>query len=103
MRIESSVSGNLPVRDNLLKMKNDTSDERENRHAGYKSLKLLPNVKQFIVEVSDYDKLFAAHGIEKRLKPKMRFKYHTNGSLNRYVLHQLDRMSACASTDPKKF
>jgi len=104
MKTESTVSGNLPVRhNNLSKMKNDARDKRDNCHNGYKALKMLPNVKQFYVEVSDYDKLFAAHGIEKRLAPKMKFKFHTNGSLNRYVLHQLDRMSDCALTDPKKF
>lgn len=103
MKTESITSGNLPVRDNLSKMKNDAMDKRDYCHNGYKALKLLPNVKQFYVEVSDYDKLFAAHGIEKRLAPKMKFKFHTNGSLNRYVLHQLDRMSDCALTDPKKF
>lgn len=103
MQTNSSVSGNLPVRDNRQKMKNDTSDKRDNYHNGYKALRLLPNVKKFIVEVSDMDKLFAEHGINKRLSPKIRFKFHTNGSLNRYVLHQLDRMTDCCQTDPKKF
>ena len=103
MKNHTLVIGNLPVKDKTLeKMKKTTNGDQDYHHNGYKALKLLPNVRKFRIEVSDYDILFAMFGIQKRVKPKMEFKFHTNGSLNRYVINQLDRMSACAKTDPVK-
>jgi hypothetical protein len=83
-------------------MKKSTNGDQDYLHNGYKAFKLLPNVRKFKIEISDYDMLFAAFGIDKRQKPKMKFEFHTNGSLNRYVLKQFDRMSACAISDPVK-
>jgi hypothetical protein len=83
-------------------MKKSTNGGQDYQHNGYKAVKFLPNVRRFKIEISDYDTLFALYGIEKRLSPKMKFMYHTNGSLNRYVKHQLNRMSTCAKTDPIK-
>jgi len=103
MKNQRLVDSNLPVKlSNLEKMKKSTNKSQDYSHNGYKALKLLPNVRKFKVEISGYDMLFAAFGIEKRLKPKMKFEFHTNGSLNRYVLQQLNRMSTCAKTDPVK-
>jgi len=83
-------------------MKKSRNKVQDQPHNGYKAVKLLPNVRKFKVEISGYDMLFAAFGIEKRLNPKLKFEFHTNGSLNRYVLQQFNRMTACAKTDPVK-
>lgn len=97
------VDSNLPVKSkNLEKMNKSTNGGQDYLHNGYKAVKFLPNVRKFRIEISDYDTLFALYGVEKRLKPKMKFEFHTNNSLNRYVRVQLDRMSTYAKTDPVK-
>jgi hypothetical protein len=103
MKNQSLVSSNLPVKElSLEKMKKLTNGDQDRPHNGFLAYKPLPNVRKFKVEVSNYDKIFAAFGIQKRLAPKMKFEYHTNGSLNRYVDKQFERMSDCAKTDPIK-
>lgn len=103
MENQSISAGNLPVKElSLEKMKNAGKVDQDNLHNGFKAYKPLPNVRQFKVIVSNYDKIFAAFGIQKRLAPKMEFKYHTNGSLNRYIDKQFERMSDCAQSDPIK-
>lgn len=102
MKNQLLTSSNLPVELSSEKMKKLDNGSQENIHNGYKAFKLLPNVRKFVVEISEYDKLFALFGIQKRMSPRMRFKFHTNGHLNRYVKHQLNRMSDCANTDPIK-
>jgi len=96
------LDSNLPVESSSEKMKKSRNKVQDQPHNGYKAIKLLPNVRKFKVEISGYDMLFAAFGIEKRLNPKLKFEFHTNGSLNRYVLQQFNRMTACAKTDPVK-
>lgn len=103
------MKNKVPATSNLLvdeksskKMKKVVGENRAKIHNGYKAVKFLPNVRKFRIEVSGLDKIFALFGIRKRLKPKMKFIYHSNGHLNRYVSNQLDRMSACAKTDPVK-
>jgi hypothetical protein len=103
MKNQSPVSSNLPVKElSLEKMKKHTEGDQDYPHNGFLAYKPLPNVRKFRVEVSNYDRIFAAFGIQKRLAPKMKFEYHTNGSLNRYVDKQFERMSDCAKTDPIK-
>lgn len=102
METKSRISGNLPVESNSEKMNKNIHGDRDRLHNGFKAVKLLPNVRKFTIEISNYDKIFAAFGIQKRMAPKLKFEYHTNGSLNRYVKHQLERMSDCAITDPTK-
>lgn len=102
MRTTKLASGNLPVEDTIVsrKMKKETKDGRDYPHNGYKAVKLLPNVRNFKVKISNYDIIFALHGIKKRLPPKMEFTPHTNKSMNRYIVHQLDRMTKCAVSNP---
>jgi hypothetical protein len=100
MKNQKLVGGNLPVGLNPEKMNKSTNGDQDYRHNGYKAVKLLPNVRKFRIEVSQMDIIFALFGIEKRLKPKMKFFYHTNKSLNRYVLHQLNRMTKSCKTNP---
>jgi hypothetical protein len=103
MKNQSPIRGNLPVEgNNPMKMNKRVDGNQDYSHNGYKAVKLLPNVRRFRVEISSYDILFALFGINKRLAPKMKFEFHTNRSLNRYVLHQLNRMTVCAKTDPVK-
>jgi hypothetical protein len=103
MKNQSPCSSNLPVKElSLEKMKKLRDKTQDQLHNGFKAYKPLPNVRKFTIEISNYDKIFAAYGIKKRLEPKMKFVYHTNGSLNRYVEKQLERMSDCARTDPIK-
>lgn len=103
MQNNSPLNGNLPVKDKTLeKMKKFNENAQDKHHNGHKAYKLLPNVRSFKVLISNYDKIFAAFGLQKRLKPKMKFEYHTNGSMNRYVKHQFKRMSECAITNPLK-
>jgi len=103
MKNSRLVSGNLPVGSQISqKMKKSTSVSQDQKHNGFKAVRLLPNVRKFRIEISSYDEIFALFGIEKRLSPKMKFDFHTNGSLNRYVKKQLERMSACAKTNPVK-
>lgn len=97
------TTSNLPVREkSQIKMNKAVDENRDYSHNGYGAIKLLPNVRKFKIEISRYDIIFAMFGIKKRLAPKMKFEYHSNGSLNRYVTHQLNRMTACAKSDPVK-
>lgn len=54
--------------------------------------KRLPNVRNFEVELNDYDPLFAKYGIRKRIAPNLKYEPHNNNKLNRYVYHQLKRL-----------
>lgn len=54
--------------------------------------RLLPNVSQFQVEVGEYDPLFKAHGLSKRVDTKMHYQEHKNRRLNRYIIHQIKRL-----------
>lgn len=60
----------------------------------------LPNVSKFSVNVSDYDPLFLEYGIKKRLPPVLEYTPHVNNRLNRYIEHQLKRMT---HANPMKF
>lgn len=95
----SPAVGNLPVK---LKMKNTARVDQDNQHAGYKAYKPIPNVKKFKVLISKPDKLFEDFGILKKLKPTFIVRKHSNNRLNRYVIHQFNRMSNCAIHDPIK-
>lgn len=53
----------------------------------------LPNVRKFNVEISDFDPLFQEYGINKRLAPKLKYTNHRNNHLNKYMEHQLKRMT----------
>jgi hypothetical protein len=55
--------------------------------------KPFPNVKDFKVELSMMDELFAKFGISKRLdKATMVYSHYKNRDLNRFVEHQIIRM-----------
>lgn len=56
-------------------------------------LKPFPNVKDFRVEVSKLDELFAKFGIQKRAeKARLEYVPYRNRDLNRYIAHQLIRL-----------
>lgn len=73
---------------------------QEIAHKGWKAVKLLPNVKTFKVIISNFDIMFAAFGIEKRLPPQLEFKRHTNNRKNRYIKHQFTRMEKLCVNNP---
>lgn len=52
----------------------------------------LPNVRAFEIEINSWDELFAYFGIKKRLAPLMTYEKYQNGSMNRYLQHQLLRL-----------
>lgn len=62
------------------------------RHNGWASIKWIPNVREFKIEVGVIDRLFQQHGIEKKTPAILEFKPHTNKSANRYIKHQFNRM-----------
>lgn len=62
----------------------------------------IPNVRRMKVVVSEWDKLFIAFGIKKRrTKAKLIFANYRNGSLNRYVSYQIQRLQK--TTNDKTF
>jgi len=101
----NELDGTLPVQEQSDKgvqpksMKKSRGGNRDIPHKKWEP-KLLPNVKEFKVIISNYDALFLAFGIEKRLPAEFEFKPHTNGSFNRYIKHQLRRMKALCKSNP---
>lgn len=81
-------------------MKKAVGRSQDTIHKGWKVVKLLPNVKQFKVIISNFDVIYAAFGIDKRLPPKLEFKRHNNHRINRYIKHQFTRMEAFSKTNP---
>ena len=64
--------------------------------------KRIPNVRDFKVIVSNWDKLFLLFGIKKRsFKAKLVYRKYQNNRLNRYMSHQLKRLYYCQ--DPNKY
>jgi len=60
--------------------------------------KPFPNVKDFKVELSVMDELFAKFGIVKRLdKATMHYTAYKNRDINRFVEHQIIRLNAADS------
>jgi len=54
----------------------------------------VPNVIKFQVEISTWDSiLLKLGGVRKRLEPKYTYEKHSNNACNRYMEHQLRRMS----------
>lgn len=92
------TDGTLPVKSKS--MNKSVNDDRDNRHAGWKAINWIPNVRKFSVRVSGMDKLFAFFGIEKRMKPELRFEPGKNKPLNRYIEHQFRRMDYFAKDKP---
>jgi hypothetical protein len=61
--------------------------------------KPFPNVKDFRVELSKMDELFAKFGLVKRLdKATMVYNSYKNRDMNRFVKHQIRRLKS-AKTD----
>lgn len=60
--------------------------------------KRLPNVRNFEVELNDYDPIFAKYGIRKRIAPNLKYEPHYNNKLNRYAYHQLKRLQKVNSS-----
>lgn len=73
-------------------MKKSHIPHPKERHIGWKSIKWLPNVREFKIEVGVLDKLFMKHNVLKKTKAILAFKPHVNKSKNRYILHQFKRM-----------
>lgn len=48
--------------------------------------KLLPDVREFKIELQGEDPLFKKFGLKKNLKPRLTFTRYTNKKINRYVL-----------------
>lgn len=59
--------------------------------------KRLSNVRNFEVELNDYDPLFAKYGVRKRIAPNLKYEPHNNNKLNRYAYHQLKRLQGANS------
>jgi len=55
--------------------------------------KKLPNVRNFRVLIQEYDPIFLNHGIMKRLPADFQYENYTNRKFNKYMEHQLKRMS----------
>lgn len=54
MKEDTLLAGNLPVKDKTLeKMKNANKDVQDKHHNGHLAYKLLPNVREFKVIVSN--------------------------------------------------
>jgi hypothetical protein len=81
-------------------MKKALGGNQEIPHNGWKAVKLLPNVKRFKVIISNFDVMFAAFGIEKRLPPTLEMKRHSNNKMNRYIKHQFNRIEKHAVSKP---
>lgn len=48
--------------------------------------KLLPDVRDFRIELQGEDPLFKKYGLNKKIKPKLTFTRYTNRKINRYIL-----------------
>lgn len=66
-------------------------------------LKLLPNVRDFEIEINKFDQLFLKYGITKRIKPDFNYQRYTNGAINKYLDHQERRLIRAGDKDPKVF
>jgi len=64
--------------------------------------KLLPDVKEFKIQVQGPDPIFKKHGLKKNLQPQLSFKRYTNKKMNRFVLWQVTRLNNCMD-NPRKF
>jgi len=65
-------------------------------------IKLLPNVRSFVVKIKDLDWLFEIFGLERRLKPEFRFEPWRNRKINRHVVWQFKRLGR-ARNNPRLF
>lgn len=70
------------------------------KHEGWKAVKRIPNVKDFKIEIQDFDDLFMKHGIQKRKVPIIIYDRHTNSSYNRYIKHQFARIERYSKLNP---
>lgn len=74
----------------LQEIKQDKVHNKTNEWGPFKPL---PNCRNFRIELAGYDQLFKEHGIKKRLESKKFLEKYRNGPLNRYMLHQIKRLS----------
>jgi len=63
---------------------------------------LLPDVRDFKVKVNKMDWLFDLFGIVKRVSPDISFKPYKNRKMNRFIVHQMIRLSK-ARRNPKLY
>lgn len=78
---------------NLPQKESQKSSEYDLDKKIWGPFKKLPNVSKFSVEISDYDELFQKWGINKRKSPNIKYEPHRNNKLNKYLYHQLKRMT----------
>jgi len=64
--------------------------------------KRIPNVKNFSISLGPQDALFEMYGIDKKVKPTLTIEPYKNDSMNRYVEHQVIRLSK-ARNNPKLY
>jgi hypothetical protein len=74
----------------------DEHDGVPNNFSGDKELwypfMRIPDVRQFEIELSAFDPIFAMFGIRKRFSPKFKFVKFNNKKYNRYMAFQLRRL-----------
>jgi len=91
-QINELMGSILPVtQDDSLKRIETIVNDLDEKH--WLPFTRLPNVREFRVEIREMDEIFGKHGVRKRKKPILKYAPYNNKQCNRYMYHQLKRMS----------